>query len=148
MNDAIDPKFAAEIARTLRDEIGARTLYRRIARSDRDEELSRLLGVFADEGDTIEQEVRDLMRALHARGRTRSVLRWFSARALSAMTRVGMRRLVLRLCLESEEVLARRYAGFAHWLASGGAESAARACDRIGARKAARARALRAWVPR
>ncbi len=38
----IDPVFAAEIARTLRDEIGARTLYRRLARRERDPKLVHL----------------------------------------------------------------------------------------------------------
>ncbi len=148
MSATIDPAFAAEFARTLRDEIGARTLYRRLARSESDPELVRLFHVFADEGDSIERSLRALMQSLEARGRVRSVFRWFSARALSALARVGMRRFVLRLCLESEEVLARRYAGFAHWLAAGGRIGAARACDELGSRKATRAHALRAWVPR
>lgn len=148
MSAPIDPVFAAEIARTLRDEIGARTLYRRLARRERDPELVRLFHAFADEGDSFEASLRELMRGLGAHGRTRSVFRWFSARGLSAIARLGMRRFVLRLCLESEEVLARRYAGFAHWLAGGGLVAAASACDRIGSRKAMRGRALRAWVPR
>jgi len=148
VNPSIDPAFAAEFARTLRDEIGARAVYRRLARRERDPELVRLFLVFAEEGDAIEHSLRELIRGLEAHGRERSVFRWFSARALSGLARLGLRRFVLRLCLESEEVLARRYAGFAHWLAGGGWIGAARACDQLGSRKATRAHALRAWVPR
>lgn len=154
MNPGVDPAFAAEIARTLRDEKGARALYARLAasgrleRNSRDPELARLLDVFAEEGESIERAVRDLMRDLDVHGRERSVFRWFSARLLALAARCGMLLLVLRLSLESEEVLARRYAGFAHWLAAGGRIPAARACDALAQRKVTRAHALRAWVRR
>lgn len=154
MTAPIDPRFAAEVARTLRDEKGARALYARLAASgrlaknSRDPELARVLHVLADEGDALERAVRDLMRDLGAAGRERSVFRWFSARLLALFARSGMLLLVLRLSLESEEVLARRYAGFAHWLAAGGRIPAARACDALAQKKVARAHALRAWVRR
>ncbi|MCY2960380.1 MAG: hypothetical protein NTY35_09460 [Planctomycetota bacterium] len=148
MSPKIDPQFAAEFARTLRDEIGANSLYRRLARHDRDAELVRLLQAFVEEGEALETAVRELMLSLGARGRERSVFRWFSARCWGLSARLGFRRFVLRLCVESEEALARRYAGFAHWLARGGETRAARSCEQIATRKAARASALRAWVPR
>ncbi len=143
----VDPAFAEEMARTLRDEIGARRLYVRLARHERDDELARLLHAFADEGHSIEDRVRALMRELDTAGRTRSPRRWLSAIAWGLLARVGLRRFVLRLCLESEEVLARRYAGFAHSLARAGRVPAAVICENLATAKATQAQALRAWVP-
>jgi hypothetical protein len=58
-----------------------------------------------------------------------------------------MRRFVLRLCLESEQVLARRYSGFAHALARAGRIPAALTCENLATAKSTQALALRAWVP-
>lgn len=148
MSEAIDPRFAAELARSLRDEIGARTLYGRLAASGRDEELRRILQTLAEQGRALEDEVRGVMRALESRGRVKSPARWVSARLLDLCARIGLRGFVLRLSVESEEVLARRYAGFAHWLARTGHIAEARTCGELATTKASRARALRAWVPR
>lgn len=147
MNDPIDPRFAAELARSLRDEIGARALYRRLANSGRDDEQCRLLLEFAARGDALEADLRTVMRELGATGRVKSPARWISARLLALCARIGLRRFVLRLSVESEEVLARRYAGFAHWLARTGHMREAKICSDLAAAKASRARALRAWVP-
>jgi len=148
VNEAIDPRFASELARSLRDEIGARTLYGRLAASGRDEEQRRVLQTLAEQGRALEDEVRGVMRALESKGRVKSPARWLSARLLDLCARIGSRGFVLRLSVESEEVLARRYAGFAHWLARTGHVREARICGELATTKASRARALRAWVPR
>ncbi len=148
VSETIDPRFAAELARSLRDEIGARTLYGRLAGSGRDEEQCRILRTLAEQGHALELEVRGVMRALQSQGRVRSPARWLSARLLGLCARIGLRRFVLRLSVESEEVLARRYAGFAHWLARTGHLREAKVCGELATTKASRALALRAWVPR
>lgn len=147
MSANVDPAFAEEMARTLRDEIGARLLYDRLARHEGDPELARVLHAFADEGRSIEERVRTLMRELDTAGRTWSPRRWLSAFAWGVLARIGLRRFVLRLCLESEEVLARRYAGFAHSLARAGRIAPAVTCESLATAKATQAQALRAWVP-
>jgi len=147
VNSTVDPSFAAEIARTLRDEIGARSLYGRLSRGERDPELARLLQAFALEGDGIERSLRGLQRELATGGRDTSVVRSVAAHAWGLSARLGLRRIVLRLCVESEEVLARRYAGFAHALARAGRIAGARECEGLATLKSTRAGALRAWVP-
>ncbi len=147
MSTSVDPTFAVEIARTLRDEIGARRLYGRLAQTERDDELARLFLAFADEGRSIENDVRALMRELDTAGRTWSPRRWVAAQVWGLLARLGMRRFVLRLCLESEEVLARRYSAFAHGLARAGCIHAALRCENLATAKATQAQALRAWVP-
>jgi len=144
----IDQRFAAELARSLRDEIGARTLYGRLAASGRDEEQCRILQTLAEQGRALEHDVRGVMSSLESEGRVKSPARWLSARLLDLCARIGLRGFVLRLAVESEEVLARRYAGFAHWLARTGHVREAKICGELATTKASRALALRAWVPR
>jgi|GEM_PF-5272298 len=144
----VDPRFAAELARSLRDEIGARTLYGRLAGSGRDEEQCRILQTLAEQGRALERKVRGVMSSLESKGRVKSPARWLSARLLDLCARIGLRGFVLRLSVESEEVLARRYAGFAHWLARTGHVHEAQICGELATTKASRALALRPWVPR
>ncbi|MBL8861373.1 MAG: hypothetical protein JNK02_05115 [Planctomycetes bacterium] len=148
MSSPVDPRFACELGRSLRDEIGARSLYRRLAAAARDEELARLLAAFAEQGPAIEDSLRRVAHGLAVRAREWSPSRWVSARVLGLAARAGIRDPGLRLGVESEEALARRYAGFADWLARTGREHEARICGELSGAKSRRARALRAWVPR
>jgi hypothetical protein len=144
----VDPRLIAELARSLRDELGARAAYLRLARGEDDSELARVLGGLAEEGATLAARVRSVGDELGVKCRAWSVFRTISGPFWSAAARWGARRFVLRLCVDSEETLARRYARFAQNLAQGGFVPAARACDDLANRKVARGRVLRAWVSR
>ena len=147
MKSTLDPRFVAEVARTLRDEIGARALQGRLSTAGADPELARLYAALESDGAAIEARVRALMAGLGARGRAWSPTRWISSRLLPIVARLGGASFVVRLSAESEEILARRYAGFADWLERTGRPEAARECANLAASKHRRARALRAWVP-
>lgn len=142
----VDPHLIEELARSLRDELGARAAYLRLARGERDTELASVLRGLSDEGASIAERVRALAAELGVQVRAWSVRRAIAGPFWTASARWGARRFVLRLCVDSEETLARRYAQFAVNLASVGLIPAARTCDDLAHRKVARARVLRAWV--
>jgi hypothetical protein len=147
VSPASDPRLRADLARSLRDEIGALDLYERLARSVRDDELARLVVEHAAESRAIVARTRALAAALGPAPREWSVHRPIAAACLAQLARWGRPSIALRLCQESEAILARRYQGFARFLAASGALEPAARCDALATRKAARARALAAWVP-
>lgn len=142
----VDPRLIDELARSLRDELGARAAYLRLARGERDAELASVLRGLSDEGATIAERVRAVAAGLGVTCRAWSLRRAIAGPFWTASARWGARRFVLRLCVDSEEILARRYAEFAADLVRVGRIPAARTCDDLAQRKVARARVLRAWV--
>lgn len=148
MSAPVDRRLGEELARTLRDEIGARCLYARLAPRAHEQRLRDVLAALAEESQTLVERLAVELADLGLGARRASARRALAARAWSLVARAGARRLVLRLCLESEEVLARRYPDLARALRAQGATSAARACEVLAGRKAARARTLLPWVPR
>ncbi len=147
MNAAADPALVAELRRSLRDEIGARELYARIAARESDPALEHILAALGGESPRLIEVLRGVLGGLGVDADERDWRRSASAALVSWLALLGARRLVLRLCLESEEALARRYAACAHGLAASD-RAAARACEALAGRKSARARSLQAWVPR
>ncbi len=144
----VDPHLIEELARSLRDELGARAAYLRLARGERDAELAKVLRGLSDEGASLAERVRGIAAELGVTCRAWSLRRAVAGPFWTASARWGARRFVLRLCVDSEETLARRYARFAANLVQVGLIPAARTCEDLANRKVARARVLRAWVSR
>jgi len=134
--------------RALRSELGARAMYGLLARRVRDGELAQVLARFREDEAAQVEALREVMRGLGGRPRSRSARRRVLAILLYLATHLGALGLALRLCLESEETLSRWYAGYADHLAAGGQRAAASACQALSLVKRRHAQALQAWVPR
>jgi len=132
----------------LLSEFGARAMYGHLSRTRRDPELAALLARFCVEEDEQIAKLRALMTALGARPAATSRRRRLAAWLLHLAGRVGWRRFALRLCLESEETVARWYAHYAVHLARTGRAEEARACETLGLTKHRHALALQAWIER
>ena len=129
-------------------EFGAHAMYGFLSRRAGDPELSNLLARFgAEEAEQIEK-LRALMLALGGDPPTHSSRRRLAARLLYVSTWLGGRRLAMRLCLESEETIARWYAQYAVFLGEAGFVEHARTCGALSLTKRRHALALQAWVAR
>lgn len=129
-------------------EFGAHAMYGFLSRRSGDRELASLLARFhAEEAEQVER-LRSLMIALGGDPPTHSARRRFAARLLYLSTWVGGRRLAMRLCLESEETIARWYAQYAVYLGEAGHVDHARTCGTLSMTKRRHALALQAWVAR
>jgi hypothetical protein len=132
----------------LLSEFGAHAIYGFLSRRSGDAELSNLLARFrAEEAEQIEK-LRGLMFALGGDPPTHSTRRRLAARLLYVSTWIGGRRLAMRLCLESEETVARWYAQYAVFLGETGFVEHARTCGALSLTKRRHALALQAWVGR
>jgi len=129
-------------------EFGAHAMYGFLSRRSGDPELSNLLARFhAEEAEQIEK-LRALMLVLGGNPPTHSSRRRLAARLLYLSTWIGGRRLAMRLCLESEETIARWYAQYAVFLGEAGFVEHARTCGALSLTKRRHALALQAWVAR
>jgi hypothetical protein len=138
----------ADMHLALLAEFGAQAMYGYLSRNSGDVELAGLLSRFhAEEADQIER-LRSVITALGGRSPRRSRRRRFAAWLLSLTTWVGGQRLALRLCLESEETIARWYAHHAVYLGEAGLADHARTCGALSVTKRRHAQALQAWVGR
>jgi hypothetical protein len=142
-----DP-LLAQMRLALFAEFGALAMYGRLCRSRRDRELSELLSGFRAEEEAQIVQLRALMQRLGGRPPARRRRREIAPAILHLASFVVGSRLPLRLCLESEETVARWYAGFAAHLAREGAPDEARVCEALSVTKQRHALALRAWVAR
>lgn len=142
-----DP-LLAEMRRALFAEFGAIAMYGLFSRSKRDMELTELLSGFVAEEETQIGELRGLMTRLGGRPPARRLRRRIAPAILYLLSRVLGDRLPLRMCLESEEIVARWYAGFAAHLARAGSPDEARVCESLSVTKRRHALALQAWVAR
>lgn len=129
-------------------EFGAHAMYGLLSQRSADAELSSLLVRFREEEEQQITRLRGLMLALGGSPPTRSRRRRFAARLLYLTTWIGGRRLAMRLCLESEETIARWYAQYAVHLGEAGFVEHARTCGALSLTKRRHALALQAWVAR
>jgi hypothetical protein len=143
------PELLADVRRALKAEIGARSIYARLAPRMRDRELGQLLERFHDDEEEIVAGVRALLVDLGARrapnaSPSRALAGWI----LAGVSGGRSSSLALRLCLESESTVARWHAENALRLAGTGDLDRARACDGFAQIKLRHARMLEAWVRR
>jgi rubrerythrin len=123
-------------------------MYSCLARSRRDAELSDVLAGFRAEEEEQIVKLRALIEHLGGRAPTRRWRREMAARILYGISRVVGNRLVLRLCLESEETVSHGYSDFAAHLAREGLAEEARTCEALSVTKRRHALALQAWIGR
>lgn len=144
----VDQALLDDMRMALLAEFGACAIYRVLARTLRDPELATLLAEYAREEDTQVVRVRALLQGLGAqpplRSRRRQVLAWCLAQSI----RCGGRALTLRLCYESEQQLARWYAGHAAYLRRVGLLHEALCAEELSLVKQRHAGGLAAWVRR
>lgn len=129
-------------------EFGAHALYGFLAQRSGDVELSSLLVRFRAEEEEQIDRLRKLIVALGGSPPARSLRRRLAAWLLYLTTWFGGRRIAMRLCLESEETIARWYAQYAVYLGEAGFAGHARTCGALSLTKRRHALALQAWVAR
>ena len=129
-------------------EFGAHSMYGFLARRPEDPELAGLLARFRAEEEEQIDRLRALILALGGTAPAGSRRRRFAAWLLYLSTWIGGRRFAMRLCLESEETVARWYAHYAAYLGEAGLAEHARTCGALSLTKRRHALALQAWVAR
>ncbi len=135
-----------EMSRALMAEFGARRIYERLAHSETDPELSRLLASFESEERRQVEQLRALMTALGGAPRTGSWRRARLADLMALAARLGMRRFVLGICAQAEDQRSRWYGHFQSVLLGAGRRSEADVCAHLALTKRRHASALGAWV--
>ena len=142
----LDPLLLDRLRDALLAEIGARSVYPRLARATRDAELARVLGGFHEEESRQVERLCALIRALGGAAGPTSWRRGAGAWAVALGARVGALALCLRLCSESETTVERWYHECALFLAQAGRLDDARVCEELALTKYRHARTLEAWV--
>ena len=130
----------------LLSEIGARSIYDHLGRRTRDEALGSVLGNFNCDGAEAIERLRALMIGLGANPPRTSLRRRVLARGLAATSGLTGTRLVLRICLNAEETVARWYAQYAIYFGESGDGERTRVCEELAASKRLHAQVLEAWV--
>ena len=90
--------------------------------------------------------LRQLMLGMGGRPRRTSHRRRLLARVLASLSPVLGRRIVLRICLNAEETVARWYGEYAVYLTRLGDHARARTCEELRGMKLLHASALEAWI--
>lgn len=143
------PELLAYLARALKAELGACSIYAHLAPRVRDRELGQLLERFHEDEEAIVTGVRTLLIELGARRvPQRSTSRAFAGWILAIASRGRTSSLALRLCHDSESTVARWHGENAVRLVRAGDVERARACDGFAQVKLRHARMLEAWVGR
>lgn len=127
-------------------ELGAVAVYRALAARTRDSELAEVLARFQEEEELQVRRLSEVMTALGARPRRRSLRRLVAACLLVSTTRLFGPRFALRVCEEAEGAISRSYRELAFHLAQSGRIEQARICDDLSLTKARHAQILSAWV--
>jgi rubrerythrin len=143
----LDP-LLADMRMALLAEFGAHAIYGCLARSRRDSELSDLLERFRDEEREQIERLRALIESLGGRPPRGHFRRKIVPFLLGVAAGLGLRRLALRSCLDSEETVSRWYRQYAVALARAGDLASARVCEALAETKQRHAFALLAWVAR
>ena len=129
----------------LLSEVGARTIYERLASRAGREDLGSLLERIAQDSERILERLRELMIELGGDPPRTSLRRRLLASALARLAPViGIHR-VLRLCEQAEETVSRWYAQYAVFLDRIGDAQRSRICQQLAAEKRLHAQALSAW---
>ncbi len=148
MSRPVHGPLLADMHLALLAEFGALSMYGYLSRRARDVELSGLLARFRHEEEEQIDCLRGLMQELGGRPPARSLRRRLAAWLLYLATWIGGTRIALRLCLESEETIARWYAQYARHLVRAGLVEHAGTCEALSVTKRRHALALQAWVGR
>ena len=130
----------------LLSEIGARSIYDHLGRRAPQDELQRLLRQLNVEGAESVAVLRDLMLGMGGRPRRTSRRRRLLARMLAWLSVVIGRRIVLRVCLNAEQTVARWYGEYALFLTRLDDTARARTCEELRSVKLLHAGALEAWI--
>ncbi len=141
-----DQGLLREMSVALLAELGARRMYRRLARSERDRELAELLLGFEAEENVQVRTLSGLIVDLGGTPKASSLRRNLLADSLALTTRLGMRRMVLRICAQAEDQRARWYMHFGEVLLDLGRRAEAQICSQLALTKRRHALALQAWV--
>ena len=141
-----DPGLLREMSVALLAELGARRMYQRLARWERDRELAQLLLGFEAEEQVQVRTLSKLIADLGGKSKTSSLRRNLLADSLALTTRCGMRRIVLRICAQAEDQRARWYMHFGEVLLQLGRPAQAQICGQLALTKRRHALALQAWV--
>jgi rubrerythrin len=145
----VDPAFLADLRRALKAELGARSIYARLAPRMKDRELGQVLESFHADEVALVVGVRALLAELGAsRVPRRSRSRAFAGWILAVLARGRSSSIAVRLCQESESTVARWYREHARYLALAGDVARAEACEGFAQVKLRHARILEAWVAR
>ena len=138
--------LVADMRLALLSEIGARSAYDHLRGRVRDGDLEGLLARLNQEGAENVERLSALIRELGGLPPRTSLRRRILARLLAASTPIVGLRIVLRVCLNAEETVARWYGEYAHFLAALGQTTRARTCEQLRQVKLAHASALSAWI--
>lgn len=141
-----DRALVWELRRALLAELGARVIYRRLARLVRDPALSEVLERFAEDESQALEDVRALIEACGVRARRRSLRRAALAELLALTAPIVGPKPALRICVEAEATRARWYAHLDLYLARAGQAAHAQTCARLARVKERHAQALQTWV--
>ena len=130
----------------LLSEIGARTIYARLATRGIREDLRLLLERFEQESEQILERLGALMSDMGGVLPHTSLRRRLLAAALARLAPVIGIRPILRLCQHAEETVSRWYASYSAFLAEIGDEDRSRTCQELSVAKLLHAQALSAWL--
>jgi len=136
----------SEMRLALLSEIGARSIYDHLGRRAPEDDLQKLLRRLNVEGAESVAALRELMLGMGGRPRRTSRRRRLLARVLASLSVVIGRRIVLRICLNAEETVARWYGEYAIYLTRLGDHARARTCEELRGVKLLHAGALEAWI--
>jgi len=136
----------SEMRLALLSEIGARSIYDHLGRRAPQDDLQKLLRRLNVEGGESVEALRNLMIGMGGRPRRTSRRRRLLARVLAALSPVFGRRIVLRICLNAEETVARWYGEYAVYLTRLDDHARARTCEELRGVKLLHAGALEAWI--
>lgn len=130
----------------LLSEIGARAIYHHLGRRVKEEELRAMLGELNEAGARTVERLQELMSSLGAKPRRTSFRRRALARALALVSKVIGVRIVLRICMNAEETVARWYQQYAMFFVQQGDQERAQTCQDLHQVKQQHAQVLGAWV--
>jgi hypothetical protein len=128
--------------------MGARYLYRMLARTVRDRELGGVLSSLVDEQHEIEARVQTLLEERGASAPRRARRRWLGSLGVWLAALPLGARIAVRLCVDAEETVQRWYLRFAQYEHELGRAASAERFAELATSKGRHASVLRTWVER
>lgn len=142
----VHPSLLKDMRLALLGELGARSVYARLAGVVRDLELRAVLERLDEaEGEQVER-MRELMIELGGDPPARSRRRAVAAQVLVLVSRLVGPRLALRLCQDAEATTSRWYQAYARYLERVSEPEAARTCEELSLTKRRHAQILQTWI--
>lgn len=141
-----DAALEAELVRMLLAEFGARAIYGRLGRAERDRELAGLLRAFEQEQSAQIASTQRVIELCGFAAPSDSLRRRLLAHGLASLRLLLGQRLILRICVDAERTRAVGYAQLAEHFARSAPLELTRLAQECATRSARHADALEAWV--